>query len=183
MDEYIELLNLDGTPNGTRCLKSVAHQKGYYHASVHIWIYTPNGEVLIQKRNPNKETFPSLWDVSVAGHIAFGEAPTLTAKREVLEEIGLNIQEKELIEIGNSTHKNTHGALLIDWELHHLFLYELTESSATFNLQKEEVAAVAWISLKKFEADLKHPKLSKRFVPHGNVYYAQIFNAIRKQLC
>jgi|TARA_B110000967_G_C18900435_1_gene574501 isopentenyl-diphosphate delta-isomerase len=183
MDEYIELLNLDGAPNGTRCLKSVAHQKGYFHATVHVWFYTPNGEVLIQKRNPNKETFPNLWDVSVAGHIAFSEAPVLAAKREVLEEIGLPIQEKDLIEIGNSTHKNTHGALLIDWELHHLFLCELADSDVVFNLQEEEVAAVKWISLKNLEAELKHPKLSKGFVPHGNIYYAQIFNAIRNQLC
>ncbi|MDA8729073.1 NUDIX domain-containing protein [Flavicella sp.] len=183
MDEYIELLNLDGAPNGTRCLKSVAHQKGYFHATVHVWFYTSNGEVLIQKRNPNKETFPNLWDVSVAGHIAFSEAPVLAAKREVLEEIGLPIQEKDLIEIGNSTHKNTHGALLIDWELHHLFLCELADSDEVFNLQEEEVAAVKWISLKNLEAELKHPKLSKGFVPHGNIYYAQIFKAIRNQLC
>ncbi|MDA9111773.1 NUDIX domain-containing protein [Flavicella sp.] len=183
MDEYIELLNLDGAPNGTRCLKSVAHQKGYFHATVHVWFYTPNGDVLLQKRNPNKETFPNLWDVSVAGHIAFSEAPVLAAKREVLEEIGLPIQEKDLIEIGNSTHKNTHGALLIDWELHHLFLCELADSDVVFNLQEEEVAAVKWISLKNLEAELKHPKLSKGFVPHGNIYYAQIFNAIRNQLC
>lgn len=183
MDEYIELLNLDGTPNGMRCLKSVAHQKGYFHATVHVWIYTPKGEVLLQKRNPNKETFPDLWDISVAGHIAFGEAPALTAQREVLEEIGLKTQVKDLIEIGYSTHKNTHDALLIDWELHHLFLYELADSDVVFNLQEEEVAAVKWISLKKLEAELKHPKFSEGFVPHGNIYYAQIFNAIRNQLC
>ena len=64
-----------------------------------------------------------------------------------------------------------------------MFLYELADSDTVFNLQKEEVAAVKWISLKKLETDLKRPKFSEGFVPHGNVYYAQIFNAIRKQRC
>ena len=50
MEEFIELLNEDGTFSGIKSLKSEAHKKGLLHASVHIWIFDTNKNVIIQKR-------------------------------------------------------------------------------------------------------------------------------------
>jgi isopentenyldiphosphate isomerase len=181
MDECIELLDKNGQPNGTRCLKSLAHQKGFFHATVHVWLYTPKGDVLVQKRNANKDAFPSLWDVSVAGHIAFGETPTLAAKREVLEEIGVHIRETNLISIGKSTRKISHAPDFIDWELHHLFLYECPDKTVKTSLQKEEVDAIRWTKIDELAEQIKKPKHSKNYVPHGPAYYEKIFRALRKK--
>jgi isopentenyl-diphosphate delta-isomerase len=85
MDELIDILNADGVPLGKTAMKSKAHKKGLFHATVHIWFYTEDGKLLIQKRTSNKDTHPGLWDVSVAGHIGSGESIIDSAIREVQE--------------------------------------------------------------------------------------------------
>ena len=95
MDERVDILNEQGKPTGESCLKSEAHRKGLLHPTVHIWLYTTDGRVLIQKRGKNKATHPLLWDVSVAGHVAAGEEIVSAAIREVEEEIGLTILESD----------------------------------------------------------------------------------------
>ena len=89
MDELVDILDEHGNLTGQSCLKSEAHLKGLLHPTVHVWLYTKDGRVLIQQRGKNKDTHPLLWDVSVAGHVASGEGIPLAAVREVQEEVGL----------------------------------------------------------------------------------------------
>lgn len=177
MDEYIELLNEDGTPSGKRCLKSIAHLNGYFHASVHIWFYTKDGEILLQKRKHNKDTFPNLWDVSVAGHISFGETEQIAALREVNEEIGLTIFENDLEFIGNTQHKNKHHEKLIDVELHHIYIGELKKPISELKIQEEEVADLKLMPIDDFEIALKND--TSNYVPHGTKYYQKIISALK----
>ena len=178
MDEYIELLDKDNKPSGERCLKSEAHKNGLYHASVHIWLYTADKQLLIQKRHADKNTFPNLWDVSVAGHIVYKELPIIAAQREILEEIGLTIQEKDLRNIGTSSHKHVHSNNLIDHELHHIYICPLNEKLENLVIQESEVAAIKLIPIDAFKFELKNN--SEAYVPHGLDYYNRIFDAIRQ---
>ena len=89
MDELIDILDDQGNLTGRNCLKSIAHIEGLNHATVHIWFYTPEGNILLQQRAATKKIYPLLWDVSVAGHVNAGESLLAAAIREVKEEIGL----------------------------------------------------------------------------------------------
>ena len=62
----------------------------------HIWIENDNNELLVQKRNPNKSTFPNLWAISVAGHVDAGETSRDAAIRELKEEVNLDVGPEEL---------------------------------------------------------------------------------------
>jgi isopentenyldiphosphate isomerase len=178
MDEYIELLDKDHKPNGQRILKSEAHKSGLFHASVHIWLYTKDKKVLIQKRHSSKNTFPNLWDVSVAGHIAFKELPIIGALREIEEEIGLSIAENQLINIGTSTHKHIHSESLTDHELHHLYICPFDSTIEELRIQEDEVAAVKLIPIDVLKFKLKEN--NENYVPHGTDYYNKIFDAIKQ---
>lgn len=178
MDEYIELLDKDSKPNGERCLKSVAHKNGYYHASVHIWFYTKDKQVLIQKRQTTKDTFPNLWDISVAGHISYQELPLYAAIREIEEEIGLKVTEKELKNIGTSQHKHVHSTELTDHELHHIYLCKLDTKIENLKIEEDEVAQIKLIPIDVLKFELKNN--SNSYVPHGQSYYNRIFDAIKQ---
>lgn len=180
MDEFIEILDENALPTGEKCLKSVAHKNGLYHASVHIWLYTKSKEVLIQKRKENKDTFPNLWDISVAGHIAYKEKPLTAALREIEEEIGLCSKENELQYIGTSTHKNIHAEDLIDHELHHIYISELKTDIKDLKIQEEEVAAIKLIPISSLQNELEHN--AAKYVPHGMEYYTRVFDEIHKLL-
>lgn len=178
MDEYVALLTDDGNTTQTRCLKSIAHKKGYFHATVHIWLFTSNGELLIQKRNPDKDAFPNLWDVSVAGHIEFEEKPIEAALREASEEIGLELQVASLKFIGSHREKHRHHSNFIDNELHHIYISELTQPLTSLKLQQEEVSKVKLIPLKKIQEKIS--KKDSRFVPHYKSYYDFVFKEIAR---
>jgi len=178
MDELIDIYNNVGNSTGETCLKSFAHKKGILHASVHIWIFNKQKEILIQKRAAIKDTFPNLWDVSVAGHIAAGEKPIVSAIREIEEEVGLKIIPNQLDFIGTFQKKIHHHKNLIDNELHHIFICNVEFDLNSLKIQVEEVAEVNLISLQDL-IKLVHSNKSN-FVPHGKSYFKMVFDAIKK---
>jgi len=95
-DELIDVLAEDGSPLGRSKEKALVHRDGDWHRTVHLWIVTPDLRVLLQKRSSSKVNHPSLWDVSVAGHVDAGESPATAAIREAREELGIEIAEEEL---------------------------------------------------------------------------------------
>ncbi|HEA22445.1 hypothetical protein LCGC14_1447910 [marine sediment metagenome] len=180
MDELVDILDSDGNATGQTALKSEAHEKGWYHPSVHIWFFTEDKKVLIQQRSKNKDTFPLLWDVSVAGHIGAGEPVEKAAVREIKEEIGLQIEENDLQKIGvfKATHK--HSEVLIDKEFHHLFLCRLKVPLRALKLQKSEVADLKLLPLLRFSEETWGLANVSQYVPHGATYYKEIVKAIKK---
>ncbi len=69
-EEQYKILDETGKKTGQVLSKSEVHEKELRHGSVFIWIYNNEGEVLLQFRAKDKKSFPSVWDVSVAGHIS-----------------------------------------------------------------------------------------------------------------
>ena len=139
MDELIDILTSDGKPAGRTALKSEAHKNGWYHSTVHVWFYTDDKKVLLQKRASVKKVFPNLWDVSVAGHIGAGESIIDTAIRETKEEIGIEITENQLTKIGLRKDEIVHPNGILDNEFKHIFICRLEVSITELTMQKGEV--------------------------------------------
>ena len=175
MDELIDILDSQGNQTGKICLKSVAHQHGYFHATVHVWLYTKNEKILLQKRASTKKVFPNLWDISVAGHIGTGEEIEKAALREIYEEIGLKVSENDLIKIGIRKHQVSHPNGIQDNEFHHVFITELKVNPAKLTLQKEEVSEVQLFNLDI----LKNTKnLENVLLPRFHDYYCNVYDQI-----
>ncbi len=181
-DELIDILNDAGNPTGEVRLKSDAHRLGLFHASVHIWLYTQNGEVLLQKRADGKDTYPGLWDVSVAGHISTNESPKTSAIREISEEIGITIDSKELLFIGNYIAKKIPTPSIFDNEFHHIYITQLKTPMTSLQLQQEEVSDIALIKLDELVDILKDTERSKEYVPHDKKYFEMIFKEIKHRI-
>ncbi len=182
MDELIDILNAKGEKTGETCMKSVAHKKGIYHASVHVWIYDNNGNILVQKRAMDKDTHPNYWDVSVAGHIGAGELPIVSAIREVKEEIGLEIKEDNLEEIGYFKSDFIHRADLKDIEYHYTYLCNYNIDIEKLTIQKEEVAELRVLSISNFKKEAIELKDGLLYVPYGKEYYQFIIEQIKKRI-
>jgi len=177
MDELIDILTSDGKPTGKIALKSEAHKNGWFHATVHIWLYTADKKILLQQRAFTKKVFPGLWDISVAGHIAAGEDILTAAKREVFEELGLPITEEELFKIGTRIHHVEHKNGIIDNEHHHVFIAELKSSVEKLILQKDEVEGVKLFDL---EVLTSTKNLENVLLPRFHDYYCMVYNEIEK---
>ncbi|WP_438977229.1 NUDIX hydrolase [Polaribacter sp.] len=179
MDELIDILTSDGKPTGKTALKSEAHKNGWFHATVHIWLYTADKKILLQQRAFTKKVFPGLWDISVAGHIAAGEDILTAAKREVFEELGLPITEEELFKIGTRIHHVEHKNGIIDKEHHHVFIAELKSSVEKLILQKDEVEGVKLFDL---EVLTSTKNLENVLLPRFHDYYCMVYDKIESRL-
>ena len=182
MDEQVDILSAKGERTGKVISKAEAHRKGLFHPTVHIWFYTADARVLLQQRGADKETFPNLWDVSVAGHVAADENITEAALREIKEEIGLEIRDDELIKIGVFKSVQKHREDLVDKEFHHTFLCELKVPLAVLRKQESEVAALKLIPLPTLAEEVWGLAKPGIYVPHEIRYYKTVIKAISNRL-
>ena len=67
--------------------RSAVHAEGLRHRAVHVLVFNEEGEVFIQKRSQNKDTWPGAWDSSCSGHVDSGEDYEEAAIRELREEL------------------------------------------------------------------------------------------------
>ena len=181
MDELIEIWDESGAPTGKIALKSEAHKAGWYHPTVHIWPYTPSGKVLLQKRAPEKDTFPGLWDVSVAGHIHAEETPLEAALREVKEEIGLDLESGSLQFFGRFKSEQSHPGGILDREFHYVYLSELSVPLESLRPQQGEVSELELRSLLQFSEEVWGLANPGRYVPHKREYYTAVIKAIKSR--
>lgn len=175
MDELLDILDENGNLTGTTAFKSEAHRLGLFHATIHVWLYTIDEKVLLQKRASTKKVFPNLWDISVAGHIGAGEEIFDAAIREVYEEIGLKLTQDQLIKIGIRKHMVKHDNGILDHEFHHVFIAELKENLQSLTIQEEEVADLQLFDL----SILRQTKnLENILLPRFHDYYCQVYDSI-----
>lgn len=76
------------------------HQDGLLHREVHVYFFTPRGELIFQHRAKDKDTFPDLLDATVGGHVEIGHSYEETAVKEAAEETGIKIDPAGLMLVG-----------------------------------------------------------------------------------
>ncbi|HWS72528.1 MAG TPA: NUDIX domain-containing protein [Thermoanaerobaculia bacterium] len=174
-DEWLDVLRDDGSPSGERIVKAEAHRTGAWHRAVHVWIVTPDARVLLQRRAATKENFPSLWDVSCAGHVSAGERAIDAAIRELAEELGLQVAAEEVQPIGVLRQQCVlNEGKYIDNEVHELFVLRREVDLSALTLQAEEVDDAALIAIDELRARVEGHDPS--LVPHALAEYALLWN-------
>ena len=182
MDEYIDIVTETGAQTGKVALKSEAHKNGWWHNTIHLWLYTNNGEILLQQRSHKKDIYPLLWDVSAAGHIDAGESFESAAIRETHEELGILLNPNDLKKIGVHKHASSYAnGAIQDNEFHHVFIAELTVDIEDLTPQEEEVEDLKLVSFKVLKA-LLTAKNNNHFVESNKDYYDFVIEKISKLL-
>lgn len=182
MEEFIDILTRNGKQTGKSCTKYEIHTQGHYHNTVHIWLYTKKGDILLAQRSATKSICPLLWDVSVAGHVDAGETLEDAAVREVQEEISLTINSKALDKIGIFECFQTYENGIIDNEFHHTFIVELQSDITTLIPQEDEVNDLKLVSIQEFSKIIDHIGSNNHFVPSNKDYYHKVHDAILNRL-
>lgn len=181
-EEYIAILNADGSPTGKTCPKSEIHQKGFYHNTAHVWYYNAHSEILLAQRAASKMIYPLLWDISVAGHVDAGETIAQAAIRETREEIGLEIAEHQLEKIGVYPCFQSYPNGIVDNEFHHTFIAKIECSINDLTLDFEEVEQVKFVTIPEFLKLLQDSKNNSHFVASNTSYYLDVIKAIEHKI-
>jgi isopentenyl-diphosphate Delta-isomerase len=57
MKELLEIYLKNGKPTGESEEREIIHEKGIWHKVIHIWVINKKGQLLLQKRSPNKDVW------------------------------------------------------------------------------------------------------------------------------
>ena len=92
----IQVSDDDGQILGAIARSRVHGNPDLIHRAVHILVLSPDGLLLLQKRSMQKDTQPGKWDTSVGGHVGFGQSYEEAALREAEEELGVQLDLRDL---------------------------------------------------------------------------------------
>lgn len=96
MEEMIDVLDENGVKTGEVLTRKEVHKQGLWHKIIVIAIIDKDNQILMQQRSFTKDTNPGQWDISAAGHVSAGQAPLEAAVREINEEVGIRVEDKDL---------------------------------------------------------------------------------------
>ena len=151
--EWLDVVDDQGNPTGETVERTKAHQKGIRHRTAHVWLMREHQgkvEILLQKRSAGKDSHPGCYDISSAGHIPAGVDWLSSARRELLEELGLKAEEKEFVYCGQRKiywKDNFYGKLFVDNQISNVYCIWRDVEPEQLKLQPEEVEEVCWMSL------------------------------------
>ncbi|MFH1367154.1 MAG: NUDIX domain-containing protein [Patescibacteria group bacterium] len=162
-DRVLNIIDEAGKIIGEETREKI-HRLGLLHREVHVWFYTSKAEIIFQHRAKDKDTFPDLLDASVAGHVEIGDSPLETALKEIEEEAGIKVKEKDLIFIGtirNNSYDPATGTTNNAAKL--VYAYKYDDGLNNLKVEKGKgIGFEAW-PLEKIFTLL--PEDKKRFIP------------------
>lgn len=180
MEEYLDICDSGGNLIGQKEPKAEVHKKGLWHRSVHVWVVNSKNEILLQKRADDIESHPGEYDISAAGHLTAGDTFIKGALREVEEELGIKLEEKDLIKIGELHNESTqHEGKYINKEYNDIYVVKKDVPISDFIIQESEVSLVKYISLDEFKKWVNEKKSG--LVSHP-VEYKILFDYLENNL-
>jgi isopentenyldiphosphate isomerase len=182
MSEFVEIYSSSGNKTGKKVLLTDAHRKGFPHATVHLWLFTNSGNLVIQKRSINKKINPNIWDIiSVAGHVKFGESIDEAVIREAKEELNLKVLTDNLKSHNVYFYEKKYNNLK-DAEFHHSFSYKISSSEIDLNIKNNEVSEVSIISIKNLKGIIKNNTPGYLVFNEMKGYYTDMISIIEKEI-
>lgn len=149
--EYIDVVDENNNFIGKVVSKEDVHKKGFFYREVIGIIVNEKNEVLLQKRASSKKEYPNKWELCY-GHVSSGESPITAMKRELFEENGLEVLEKDLIFLSI---EKTVESNLENSRFHKVFSYiyliKTTNKITDYIFQKEEVSSGKYISINELK--------------------------------
>lgn len=164
--EFWDVYDRDRRKTGKTMMRGDAFEEGCYHMAVHICIFNSKGEMLIQQRQPFKEGWPDLWDITVGGSATKGDSSQDAVERELFEEIGLKLDLQEV---------RPHLTVNFDKGFDDIYLVEREVDLDSLTLQPEEVQRVKWASQEEIFRMIERGE----FVPYYKALIQLLF-AMRK---
>lgn len=164
--ERWDILDENGQFTGRTALRGRSFfKRGEYHLVVHIWIVSPDGKILIQRRTDNRKSMPGEW-AATGGAAVSGEDSFTAASRELLEELGIASTKQTLQKAFTLKRRNS---FLDVWFIN---FYAPAEE---LKLQKTEVAEAKWVT----EEELRQMINKGLYHDYGKEYFNNVFTNIK----
>lgn len=151
--EILDIVDESGELTGRTVERAEAHASGVLHRTSHVWVARRRKgrvELLLQLRSSGKESYPSCYDVSSAGHIPAGDGFVESALRELREELGLDAAPDELIPCGVRRIRRSGvfgGRPFLDNQVSGVYVLWRDVAAEDITFQRSELDGVRWMGI------------------------------------
>src|SRR5438045_3279818 len=94
-DELVDVTDEHGTVVGVATRREM-RQSNLPHRCTYVLVFNSRGDLFVHQRTATKDVNPSFWDVAAGGVLAAGESFDDSARRELLEELGVDAAPEPL---------------------------------------------------------------------------------------
>lgn len=147
MDDEVILVDEADNPIGTQN-KIQAHIEANLHRAFSIFIFNPEGDLLLQRRAFSKYHAGGMWSNTCCSHPRPNENTAAAAHRRLMEEMGFDCEMNEAFTF---TYRAELGKGMIEHEIDHVFI-GISDNSPIIN--KAEVADFKWIKPQELLEDI-----------------------------
>lgn len=140
MDEYWDIYDKNRVFQNRTIRRGDAFKEGEYYVSCEVWIRNSKGELLITLRAPNKKA-GGLWEF-VGGGVLAGETTEQAIVREIKEETGIVVEERELTYLAEYRARN----YFMD-----VYLVNKDVDLADLTLDPNETTQAQWVTAEKLQ--------------------------------
>lgn len=170
--EYVVLVNEQDQAIGTM-EKMVAHRSGMLHRAFSIFLFDPEGRVLLQQRADAKYHSAGLWSNACCSHPRPGEDVLSAAVRRLGEELGAEAGLEKRFAFTYHAHFANH---LQEHEFDHVLFGAF---SGVLHPDPEEIKAVRWLSPEELSAELA--TMPEAFTPWLRICWPKVLEHIQHQ--
>lgn len=123
------------------------------HRAVAVAVFGSDGRLLVHRRADTKDVWPGQWDIAAGGVVGAGEDYAEAARRELAEELGVEMPVDRFVELGAGRFRDESVSLLGRG-------YRVVHDGP-FTFTDGEIAEVRWVTF----AELDALRAEHRFVP------------------
>ena len=168
--ELWDVYDVNRNKTGKTMVRGENFEEGAYHMVVHICIFNSKGEMLIQQRQPFKEGWPNLWDITVGGSAVQGDSSQTAAERELQEELGISLNLQGI---------RPNMTINFDRGFDDIYLIEKDSDLSELKLQYEEVQNAKWATNEEIFEMIK----AGQFIPYYDSLIQLFFDSRKKYGC
>ena len=121
------------------------------HRAVSIAVMNSDRRLLVHRRAEDKDLWPGMWDMAAGGVVAAGESYEVAARRELAEELGVDVDDLQHLGEGR----------FVDESVALIGRGYLAVHNGPFTFTDGEIAEVRWVDA----AELQLLMTRERFVP------------------
>ncbi len=162
MSEFFDLYDINRNRTGKTLERGTKVPAGYYRLVVHVCVFGSDGRLLIQKRQPFKNGWSGMWDLTAGGSALAGDSSQQAASRELKEEIGLDY---------DLTGVRPAMTIYFDGGFNDIYTINLDVDLDSLKLQETEVEQVKWAT----EEEILEMLRNKEFVLYKSSFISLLY--------
>lgn len=171
--EYWDLVDSQGNTKLSNHRRGDEIPAGLYHQVVTILVQHQDGSILIMQRDWNKEILPGKFEATAGGSLLQGETVEEGAKRELLEETGLQVDT--LIPV----RRYLDSVYPLIWTN---YFTQVNVNKSQITLQAGETIAFEWISLEAFIRRVEQKEIIPLDASTLETYYLELLQKKEQDL-